>query len=304
VSFSHDAVCRHRSAESLTVNLAWNTRLETPTLGGALTLRVEAESLFACEGAQTFDLYMPQEGGGDRTTLFEAAFESSLHEYRPNYGPAPQGAYPAASDLSRAGFSYYSLARICSIFEERGTKPLLLWSDLVRGLCVEQMGSISGRVIAVHLRQTKSEDSDLANADGRIWGTFFAESLQTHPDLTFLLLGDDELPGGVQLNSQVLLARDRDLPLEAQLCAAGLANGFIGMASGICSAAQFSDVPHVIIKHPDYHLDAMERELGASQAYPFAGPSQQLWRTEQSLTLLREALGFVLSAGAKRPGSG
>ena len=36
---------------------------------------------------------------------------------------------------------------------------------------------------------------------------------------------------------------------------------FIGMSSGFCCAANFSDVPHIIIKHPEHHKDIIKNEL-------------------------------------------
>ena len=34
------------------------------------------------------------------------------------------------------------------------------------------------------------------------------------------------------------------------------------MASGICTAANLSSVPHVIFKHPHNHIKEMNKELG------------------------------------------
>ena len=65
------------------------------------------------------------------------------------------------------------------------------------------------------------------------------------------------------------------------------------MASGISSAANFSDIPYVIIKDPSHHPDEMEEELGEGDYFNFSCESQFLWRKQQSVELLNNALKLI-----------
>ena len=76
--------------------------------------------------------------------------------------------------------------------------------------------------------------------------------------------------------------------LESSLLA-----GFLGMASGVCCAANFSKVPYVIIKHPEHHKKEMLDELGQNETYEFSHSCQRLLRSNQSLDLLTQSFNMI-----------
>ena len=61
---------------------------------------------------------------------------------------------------------------------------------------------------------------------------------------------------------------DLEIDLATQLALTTISDGFMGMASGLCTAANLSEVPHVIFKHPAHHSAAMAIELGSSVNFP------------------------------------
>lgn len=154
--------------------------------------------------------------------------------------------------------------------------------------------AISGRLICVHLRSVAPFSPEESNADGAAWNAFFKK----HADVgrcNFLLIGDDPLPIGLDLRPGIIRAIDRQVSLVTQLALIGISDGFLGMASGLCAAANFSETPHVIFKHPAHHAAEMVRELGAADTFPFAGDHQKLWRREVSAAALDQAFRLIMS---------
>ena len=232
----------------------------------------------------------------DWNTLNEA-FSNSTRTFEIKLGsPVPPG-YPSSTELTREKFSYFETRRIASLFDGQPVPPQLSWSPNVVEIARKKLDGFSGhRLIAVHLRNTKGAESRIANARGQFWAEFLDWAQNEHPEVDFLLIGDDEVPRGVHTSNRLVRANELGMSLSLQLCAISLADGFIGMASGICAAAQFSKTPYVILKDPSYHAEAMLAEVGSANAFPFAGPFQQLWRQEQSVLVLQQALSYILSS--------
>ena len=88
-------------------------------------------------------------------------------------------------------------------------------------------------------------------------------------------------------------AVDLKIELATQLALTSIADGFMGMASGLCTAANLSEVPHVIFKHPAHHSVEMSIEMGSSVSFPFAKQRQQLWRREVDPVSLDAALDLI-----------
>jgi hypothetical protein len=127
-----------------------------------------------------------------------------------------------------------------------------------------------------------------------MWQAFF-DKYSEEAVCNFLLIGDDALPVGLTLGRGVTRAVDLGIELATQLTLTSIADGFMGMASGLCAAANLSEVPHVIFKHPAHHSAAMASELGSAVSFPFAGPRQQLWRREVDAVSLDAAFDLIFS---------
>ena len=131
-----------------------------------------------------------------------------------------------------------------------------------------------------------------SNADIREWKVFLSNNNQR---VSFIIIGDDPLPQEILEIENVLSANGMSMNLALQLCLVNFSDGFIGMASGICNAANFSKVPHVLFKHPEHHTDDMQRELGDSESFIFSTPKQLLLRKEGNAKRLQEALTFIIN---------
>ena len=154
--------------------------------------------------------------------------------------------------------------------------------------------SFSEKTIFVHLKNISPYNEEESNVNWEVWKRFFNKSFLDLPEIVFCLIGDDKIE--IDLNSfdNVILAKDKNLSLAQQLALVARSYGFIGLASGLCSAANFSNIPYVIIKHPSHHAYEMDRELGDNEAFNFSERTQFLWRKEQSIKILNRALKLII----------
>lgn len=279
-----------------TVDLVWDLTRERPTLGGALVLRQEGEILASLCHASSINLHLAcaEAGRVIAERLADTVFASSAFTFHLHRSSSPVEGWPAASVRAFPEFSYFSFSRLLNLCAENGLTPRLAWHPRQLGLAGQVRGRFPGHLVCVHLRSIAPFALEESNADGPAWSKFFEDHARPG-SLDFLLLGDDPLPAGFSLCSGVTHAASIGMDLAAQLALVASADGLLGMASGVCTAANLSETPHAIFKHPAHHPAEMARELVSLDRFPFAGPRQRLWRRVVSPETLREALTMILS---------
>jgi len=278
------------------VELVWDLTRERLTIGGALVLRQEGEIIAQIKGQTGVSLHVVCTKS-DRLAvevLADKVFNSSILPFLLIYSSIEVEGWPPQLFRSHSDFSYFSFVRLIALHKESGIKPRLRWSTYQESLALQVRTRFSSRLICVHLRSVAPFTSKESNADGPTWQAFF-DRHAVLDECEFLLIGDDPLPVGLTLPPGVSRAVHLGLSLTTQLVLIGFANGFLGMASGICTVANFSETPHVIFKHPAHHTDAMAIELGSLDYFPFANSRQQLWRREVDAISLDEAYNFISS---------
>lgn len=277
-----------------TVDLVWDLTRERPTLGGALVLRQEGELLARLHASSMISLHALYDGDDPAaiTRLTNIVFASSTCTFRLTREPAPEEAWPKMTERARPGFSYFSFSRLLEMHRTHGLVPRLQWSQRLQAQAQQARARFPGRLICLHLRSVAPYSPDESNADGAAWQSFLTAQAQAGVT-EFLLLGDDDLPVGLTLGAGVMRATDLELDLPTQLALVGCADGFLGMASGLCTAANLSRVPHVIFKHPAHHPAEMARELGDADRFPFADARQHLWRRMATSETLGEAFALI-----------
>ena len=279
-----------------TVELIWDLSRERLTIGGALVLRQEGEILAQIRNQKEVSLHIICQDS-DRVAaelLAKTVFGSSIMPFQLIYSHVGVEGWPSQAVRSHSDFSYYSFSRLIALHKDSGIKPSLMWGLDQKILAKQMRAHLPGQLICVHLRSVAPFSAEESNADGPTWQNFFDK--HAIPDVcNFLLVGDDALPVGLTLPPGVIRAVDFGIELTTQLALISIADGFMGMASGICTAANLSDVPYVIFKHPVHHSAEMLIELGTELHFPFSSPRQQLWRREVDAFSLNDAFNLVLS---------
>jgi hypothetical protein len=139
---------------------------------------------------------------------------------------------------------------------------------------------VSPRIpVVVHLKNNPG-DRRCSNADFDAWIGFF-EACSRY-DVKFILIGNEEIDKRLYIFPNILIARDLESSLSRDLALIQGAAVFMGMASGLSLMALFSDIPYILYKNPDHHTDAMRRELGAEDQYPFATQMQKIFRVAET----------------------
>lgn len=269
---------------------------EPLTIGGALVLRQEGEILARLNNKVGIKLHVICKDA-DQAAVEEAAekvFGSSILPFQLVYSSTYIEGWPALSVRSHPDFSYFSFTRLIALHQKSGIEPKLSWNAHQEALAKRARLKFLGRLICVHLRYVPPFTLEESNADGASWQVFFDKHAEAGV-CDFLLIGDDALPVDITLGRGVNRAIDLEIELVTQLALTTIADGFMGMASGLCTAANLSEVPHVIFKHPAHHSAAMAVELGSSDSFPFAKQRQQLWRREADPVSLEEAFNLISS---------
>lgn len=279
-----------------TIDLVWDITHEPLTIGGALVLRQEGEILAQINNKVAIKLHVICRDS-DQVAVERVAdkvFGSSILPFQLIYSSIGVEGWPALLDRLHPDFSYFSFTRLIALYQESGIEPKLGWSAHQEALAKRARVKFLGRLICVHLRSVSPFTLEESNADGPKWQGFFKKHAEEGV-CDFLLIGDDPLPAGITLGHGVSRAVNLEIELATQLALTSIADGFMGMASGLCTAANLSEVPHVIFKHPAHHSDAMAIELGSSVSFPFANRYQQLWRSEANSLLLDAAFDLISS---------
>lgn len=106
----------------------------------------------------------------------------------------------------------------------------------------------------------------------------------------FILIGNDPLPQTLRQHGNVIVARDFGSTLPRDLALITHAYLFLGLASGPCNMAIFSDVPYVIFKDPRQHPESMKREIGRQERFSFSKPYQFFLRKYDTFDTLRSSV--------------
>ena len=103
----------------------------------------------------------------------------------------------------------------------------------------------------------KPEKSD---ADLGVWGSALTKVQEFH-QVKIILVGHDKRPSDFGLRNGFIDAAERGLSLVDHLRLISKGPFFLGMASGLATAAVFNDKKYIIFKHPSHHAESMKIEI-------------------------------------------
>ena len=147
--------------------------------------------------------------------------------------------------------------------------------------------------VVVHLKNNPREEG-CSNANFDEWLAFFKACI-TRYNVRFILIGNEEVDQRIRKLPNVLVAQDLGSTLARDLALIQTGCVFMGMASGPCNMALFSETPHVIYKNPDHDVEQMALELGESERFPFATPFQKILRVFETRENLMSEFAHVFT---------
>jgi len=265
-------------------------KLDRPTLGGAIILRKESEIL--AKKMQVFKINVIVNKGKYKKKIFESYFKQvfmgSKYKFKICYDFKKKDIYwPIYDQKNSKFFLYTSFDRINKLVNSFKIKPILEWNKKTISQTKAIRKNLPKNTIAVHLKNIFPHKEQESNADGKVWNDFFNHSLK-NKKVGFLLMGDDNIPKNINFNKNIFFAKKLKIPLSIQLCLVSMCSGFLGMASGPSVAANFSNVPYYIFKHPKHDIKEIEKEIGNKNKLHFANKNQIILRKIPTLDFLKK----------------
>ena len=271
------------------MDICYNLDIEKPTLGGLLTLLVEASLIMGNEDTEDLNLYI---FGSNLDINWLNKMKDQIlnhHFYKINvFLKQPiRECYPFDTH-TKSGFSYYSTKRIQDLYLKLKIKPTLLWANNLNQTLLQKTKNLSPKIITVHLKRVPPFDVNESNAQAQIWAEALKSYLNFFSELNVILVGNDPTPAEIELSPRIIRADEIGLTLGEQMNLIQNSMGFIGTASGICSGAVFSEVPYFIYKSPEHHKEQFERELENNKDFTFSMSNQKIIRKIPEARILIE----------------
>lgn len=264
------------------------------SLGNLLIFRQELELLAQIRSATKITIYF-EENNDALPFYFEDAFQSQIpiHPYFSQKILQKVDWPPKDPEVGR--WPYSSFRRVSLLKEISGISPQLLWpSEILEEAKQHYLECKPRRIIAVHLKQ-QSGGREESNAELGEWAKVFEKNKEEQ----FILLGKDKISESITGLPNVKTSTELKMSLPVELAFCGMADAFLGMASGICPGAFFSSTPYVVFKHPSHHEKEMQFEIGEQDHFPFSLQTQKLWRKLDDQEHVVAAMEFV-RAGYKK----
>lgn len=273
------------------VSAYWPLDEQPLTLGNVLTFRQELELVAHLQNADEISItFNPsvQTLFLNGSWLSEALQSQRRLSISFSSNPPLYFDWPPPDPLIR-NLSYGSLRKISFLHRASGLVPILSWPsttiDLAKACYLEWKSRWKNPILAIHLKNQNGGPEE-SNADLNSWYCLFRQN----PNFLFVLLGNDILPTEFFELLNVKSAQNLGMNLSTQLAFTGIADGFMGMATGVCSGAIFSRTPYVIFKHPKHHAEEMASELWNTSSFQFSSESQELRMEIDSIENLTSAL--------------
>lgn len=265
------------------------------TLGGLLTVMAEAEVLCRAHGQKSFHILVPP------ATLEQVGRRFFNHVI----GSTEMGTWETSTTrhskhLPFTGFGpektvAHETSLLFWLQRETGLPPTLTWRKSISESVEENLVACTESVVAIHLRNNPQESESESAADGKLW----AEAINRIYECSgsaLVLLGDDPRPEDFRSTCRAPVMDLGGTPIGWQLYVASSARMYLGMASGLASAALFSNTPTTIFKNPEHHHAEMIREFGECSRI-------QLWRPCQTLIRRRPTAQEIVSEWRLMDGS-
>ena len=281
------------SSEEITLH--WNLSRERVTLGGALTLRAECEIVSKLNGQRIFNILITPGTNSTQAvdSIFETVFNSSMLVFNIIETADEKFLYPD-SYLTFEGYLFsYSTERIASLVETCKVAPKLTWSKEIYSEVDKILATLHQEFICMSFKNSGLSIME-GDAEIAIWQEV-VRTVSIELGKSVVIVGNDPITEDFSQNPCVRFLGREGTSLATQLALSERARLYVGMASGMASSATFSDTPYLLYKHPEYHAELMNRELGESDSLPCANDQQKLIRKIPNTSDVIDSIRGILS---------
>ena len=188
----------------------------------------------------------------------------------------------------------YSLSRVNHLYNLYKIKPLIQWNKKIRNESnnIIKLFDLKKFIVVTLKRDTKLP---IANAKILVWKKIF--QFLVKKKFKIVIIGNDNFENSFRnhnLKNFIIFLKNYDFTLASQFDLVNKAKFFIGTASGMCTAAYFSEVPYAIFKHPKHHTSEMKNELLNDRAV-FSFKKQRFYLKYQKFNTIKNAIKHILN---------
>ena len=135
--------------------------------------------------------------------------------------------------------------------------------------------------VTLSLKQTSHASE--RNTNPVVWLSFIDQCKIDFPEVVFVFVGlREETFDGLRKRSNVIIAKDFGTSIIEDLALIRTSLMYMGTSSGVNTIAQFSDLPYLIFKFPEWCLHRLELKSGEN--FSFATGRQKMFSTQILVT--------------------
>jgi hypothetical protein len=226
-------------------------------------------------------------------SIFQAVFKSSILIFERIDSAQGKSLYPDSYLTIEEYLFSYSTERIASLIKTLRVAPKLTWSNEINSEVDKILGTLDQEFICMSLKFSGLTIMD-GDAEIAVWREV-VKIISTELGNAVVIVGNDSIPEDFSRNPLVQFLGKERTGLATQLALSERARLYVGMASGMASAVTFSDTPYLLYKHPEYHSELMDRELGVSDSLPWANEQQKIIRRIPDTSSVIDSIREILS---------
>lgn len=266
------------------MNFFFDLKKKDITLGGFLTFRKECELVAQIKNKKIINIFLHSYKKdqkkidyfvkeifltSNKKILIKKGFKN-FYQWHPSLKNYPN----------------YSFMRINYLFKKYNIFPKLVWDRKLNEKNSLLIKRYKKKIITIHLKYVKPYN-DIGNANLNVWLNFFKEN----NDFIFLIIGHDKYPKDFRCDN-LIFVKNVINNLSSHLALIHKSDAFIGTASGVTTAANFSDKPYIIFKEPKHDTMQILKEL-KNKNYLFAKKGQKIIRKQINRKELNTAIKYL-----------
>ena len=266
------------------MNFLFDLKKKDITLGGFLTFRKECEIIAEIKKKNTIRVFLDFYKKDKKKINYFVKEVLMTSSKKFLIKKKLKNTYVWNNNLEH--YPNYSFMKINFLFKKYKKFPKLAWSNKIISKNNMFINNYNNKIITVHLKQIKPYNH-IGNANLEIWLNFFKQN----KDFIFLIIGHDHYPLNFKSDNLIIL-KEKIKKLSFHLALVQQSKAFIGTASGVTTAANFSDKPYIIFKEPKHDTEQILKELKHKNYY-FAKKGQKIVRKQVNKLELNNAIKYL-----------